>query len=286
MVFAWAFRPLEDVVSWFDAQLQGRDPDEVLQEHARYIRAARVDAALDALAGPYGCRRFVVRFAAKGRTVVFLDLETLALPFGGGPPPDDPSGERVANLEKALSRLHANMSLGPKWQRGAFAYLRDASGATELIPAFDDDADEARLERLPMPGPPGHPLEDTATDTLFALRARDMARVLAATRALPVDWETWEVDEDIGLTLHFADGSVRKHRCLVLATFEARWSRFTWRAKEPLGSENLFKTPAFPCTLDKAIELGLLSTALVGGDWMFMQPFDEQGGQLIVAVRR
>ena len=47
-------------MSWFAAQSEGRDPQELSRELGRYLRAARVDRALDGLAGAFGCRRFLV----------------------------------------------------------------------------------------------------------------------------------------------------------------------------------------------------------------------------------
>jgi len=128
-------------------------------EHGRFLRAAGVGAALDALSGAFGVRRYVVRFGESDGRVRVSGVDTVALGCGGGPPPADPKGERIAKLEKALTALHRNMSTGPRWETGAIAVLRNAENVTDILPLFDEDAAEARLADLPNPGPPGHPLE-------------------------------------------------------------------------------------------------------------------------------
>ena len=53
-------------MSWFARQAQTSTPEKVTRDQGRYLRAAGVDRALDQWAGPYGVRRFVVRFADGG----------------------------------------------------------------------------------------------------------------------------------------------------------------------------------------------------------------------------
>jgi|GEM_PF-1770739 len=275
-------------MSWFERQLHGRTPAEVQREHARYLRASGLLPALDQLSGPYGCRRFAVRFEHRGGKVRLLGIEGVPLAWGGGPPPHDHSGRLTEAVERSLQRLHANMFVGPRWTRGIVAYLRDAHGVTQVIPAFDEDSDAVDPVDLPVPGPPGHPLEDPDTRQLLALHVRDMQRVHAVTRAKPVDWDWWEVQDDHQLILHYDDDTRADptFRCLVLATFETRRSRFTWVSPNPIGHAAVFSTPTFAATLDASMELGLLACAVVGADWLLVQPYDDEGSQLLVAVYR
>jgi hypothetical protein len=272
-------------MGWFDRMREGRDPAEVLREQGRYVRAARVDRALDLLAGPYGCRRFLVRFGARGLKVRLEGVEAVPLAWGGGPPPADPRGERGAELERCLTMLHRNMATGPRWERGAIAYVRDALGRTEITPAFDDDADVVVVDDLPAAGPPGHPLEDPSLPRLLALHEARIAELHQRGRAVVDDWDWWEVVDDRTLVLHYeSPPRSRSLRCVTLATFEPRHGRFTWRMEEAAFPEPPFALGSFASTLDAAVELGLLTTARMNGRWLFMHAVDDHGAQLLVAV--
>jgi hypothetical protein len=261
---------------------------ERLREQGRYLRAAGVDRALDALSGPFGVRRFVLRFQHQGGRVRVGSLEAVPLGFGGGPPPADPGQQRLSRVERALDMLHRNMSTGPRWSRGAIAYLRDAQGHTEIVPVFDEDADVVSLDDLPVPGPPGHPLEAREHQLDLERYGEALSEVHAQTRALAMDWDWWEVEDAGGLCCHW-DGPPareRRHAGVVLGTWDPRPSRWTWRATGgPLLAGPAYETSQFPATFDAAMELGLLTTARLGGRWLFVGEVDD-GVQLFVAVRR
>jgi hypothetical protein len=272
-------------MSWFAAQSEGRDPQELSRELGRYLRAARVDRALDGLAGAFGCRRFLVRFVLRSGKVRLEGVEAVPLGWGGGPPPPDPRGDRRAELERCLTMLQRNMSTGPRWERGALAYLRDAQGRTEIIPTFDDDADLVVLDDLSAPGPPGHPLEDPAYGELLALHEAKMGELHQRSRQVAEDWDWWEVRDDRLLVLHYdAPPSERRLRCLTLATFEPAKGRFTWRTDGALFPEVPFQPGSFAATLDAAVELCLLATARMGGRWLLVQEVEDGGAQLLVGV--
>ncbi|MBO86282.1 MAG: hypothetical protein CL927_13065 [Deltaproteobacteria bacterium] len=273
-------------MGWFERQVGSRDAAEVNREHARYVRASKVVECLDDLAGPFGCRRFLVRFERLGGRVRIVAIDAATLSWGGGPPPSDPNHRKRDALERALNRLHANMSLGPGWNRGVFAYVRDAHGVTEVNPAFDEDSDIAQLETLPVPGPPGHPLEEKSTLDLLAIHTARMHRIVVASRGKASDWDWWEVDDDTRLTLHYEGHPSRTLKCMVLATHETHASRFTWHSPRPVGSETVFQTPTFASTFDASMEVGFLSCAALDAEWLFVQPYDDRGGQLLVAVFR
>jgi hypothetical protein len=122
----------------------------------------------------------------------------------------------------------------------------------------------------------------------LAIHRSAILRMMAATRSKAVDWEWWEVDDETRLTLHYTDDSVpsRSLQCQVLATHEGHASRFTWQCARPVGSAAIFETPTFASTLDASMELGFLACAVLDAQWLFVQPFDDQGGQLLVAVFR
>ncbi len=273
-------------MGWLDENSRGRDPKEFGHELGRYLRAARVDKALDGLAGPFGCRRFLVRFSLRGTKVRLDQLQAVPLAWGGGPPPGDPRGERREGLERSLNMLHRNMSTGPAWQRGAVAYLRDAQGRTEIIPVFDEDADVVDFDDLGAPGPPGHPLEDPSYGELLACHEEAIGRIHARTRTHPYEWDWWEIQDDRMLVLHQEEnpGAEQKLHCRTLGTFEPRLGRFTWRVDQALFPEAPFAVGAFAATLDAAMELGLLSAARMGAAWLFVQSVDEHNTQLLAVV--
>jgi hypothetical protein len=256
---------------------------------ARQIQETGVSEALDALAGPFGLRRFVVHFELVGAQVRVSGLDAVPLRIGGGPPPADLNGERMAALEQALGRLQRSMEA---WRMGAIGYVRDARGKTRLLPVFGEEARNARVDTLPMPGPPAHPLE---THEYLHLRESLVApcrQVHSRSQAMGQDWEDWEIKADTQLILHLeldASGEptrTRQHSCQVLGTFDPTWMRFTWRVEEPLFREGVFDLGDFSSTWDAAMELGLLCTARLEAQWLFVQPIDDRGSVLLVSVFR
>ena len=61
-------------MGWFDRQLDGREPEALDDELGRLVRAAGVDRCLHTICGPYGIRRFVIRFELKGDRVGLVQL--------------------------------------------------------------------------------------------------------------------------------------------------------------------------------------------------------------------
>ena len=256
---------------------------------AKQIQDTGVSEALDILAGPFGLRRFVVQFALVGTQIRIQGLEAVPLRIGGGPPPPDLSGEKMEALEKALGRLHRDSG---DWRQGAIGYVRDARGKTRLLPVFGRDSSDARVDTLPMPGPPAHPLETPVYLKLRESLVAPCKEVYARSQAIGSPWEEWEVEDDTALHLHIAlDASgeprrTRSHPCQVLGTYEPAWSRFTWRLEEALFPEQAFALGDFSCTWDAAMELGLICAARLSADWLFVQPVDDRGTVLLVAVYR
>lgn len=255
-------------MGWFERQAMGRSAREVEREHARYFRAAKVPDALAALAGPYGVRRFLVRFARQGAAVRVQAIDAVPLQWGGGPPPEDLTGQKRQALARALTRLHKNMALGPRWERGVVGYLRDREGQEQIMPLFDEDADMADLSKLPAPQPPGHPLEDPSYGGLIANFEPRMHAVHARTAMIGGAWEVWELEEH-DLVLHYPD-EIRRHRCQVLGTFDAGRKRFMWQSEGALFPEPPFADRAFSCDWNGANELCLLAAARLDADWLFV----------------
>lgn len=279
-------------MAWFAQQIGAATPAAAQRELGRYLRAAGVVRTVDALCGPFGVRRFVLRFRARGGSVRVESIEAVPLQHGGGPPPQDPRGQRMAALERALTALHRNMSTGPAWDHGAIGVLRDAQGRSELIPTFQDDADVVILDNLPVPGPPGHPLESRHYLYELERHAVDIQQVLQQTHAQAMDWDTWEVTDEGMLVAHWQPEPeapptrTLRARCIVLGTYQPHHARWTWQTPQPLFEGPVCSTPQFPATLDAAMELGLLMTAKVGGRWLFSGTYDDHGSQLLVAVQR
>ena len=94
-------------------------------------------------------------------------------------------------------------------------------------------------------------------------------------------------DDDVRLTLHYDDPPApsRHHRCHVLATFETRFSRFSWHTA-PIAGSPVFSAAPFAATFDASLELGLLASSILGAAWLMIQPYDEHDSQLLVAVYR
>jgi hypothetical protein len=278
-------------MGWFERHSGGRPAEEAQREIARQVRAAGVDRGVDALCGPYGCRRFLLRFGARGGAVRVSAVEAVPLAWGGGPPPAEGRDAALAVVERSLGVLHRNMAVRTPWERGALALVRDAHGRTSLTALFDDDADAASLDQLPAPGPPGHPLERPETRRLLADWEGPVQALHARTRAAPPVWDDWEVLDDT--TLVFTEGEgpagaeparTRRLPCRTLATWEARGSRFTWQTGAPLFDDPLFAERPFPAPFDAATELCLLAGAMLGARTLFIQPVDDAGTVLIVAV--
>ena len=271
-------------MGWFERHLEGRPPEDLETEIGRYIRASGVDRALIQMCGPFGVRRFVIRYAQDGDLIKLTDLETHPLPFGGGPP--DPRGaeEGLQPLEAAVTRLHRNMVNALPWSRGAVAVTRDAEDNLEIIPLFDEDADGAILADLGVPGPPGHPLEDNAYRDMIAGNEAGMASVHGQTSRRRGSWTSWDVtDEDRALVLGHSTGKTR-HRATVLGTFHPSRSRFEWATPSPLFEDAVYQVQMFSTTMDALMELCFVTTARLGADWLFMDTFNDKDDIVLISI--
>jgi len=271
-------------MGWFERHLDGRDPEELETEIGRYLRAAGVDRALTQMCGPFGVRRFVIRYAMEAERVVLTDLETHPLPFGGGPP--DPRGaeEALQPLEAAITRLHRNMLTSMPWTRGAVAVIRDAEDHLDIVPLFDEDADAAQLADLDIPGPPGHPLEGMEYQQMIAGNEAGMATVHGQTSRRRGSWTGWEVPEENDALVLQHDGGSTRHRAQVLGTFHPSRLRFEWASENSLYDEPIFTTPVFSITMDVMMEFGFAVTARLGADWLFMDEYNDKGDIVLISV--
>jgi hypothetical protein len=271
-------------MSWFERNLKGRNPDELDKELGRYLRASGVDRALMQMCGSYGCRRFVIRYEVQGNSVVLTDMETHPLPFGGGPP--DPRGaeEGFQPLAAAINRLHQNMSTSLAWSRGAVGVLRDAQDRVEILPLFDEDADEAGLGDLEVPGPPGHPLEGHPYRDMIDANEAGMGAVHGETSRRRGSWTGWSIsDDDATLTLEHRTGTTR-HRVRVLGTFHPGSNRYVWATGGALFDEPVFESTSFSATMDAVVELGMATCSRLGATWVFMESIGAEGDMVVVAA--
>jgi hypothetical protein len=271
-------------MGWFDRQLSGREPEDLEDELGRFVRASGVDRALTTICGPFGVRRFVIRFEQRGDVVTLTDLETHPLPMGGGPP--DPRGaeEGIQPLEAAINRLHRNMSTSLPWTRGAVAVIRDALDQLEIMPLFDDDADDAALADLGLPEGPGHPLEGHAYREMVAANEAGMQAVHSETSRRRGSWTDWEITaDDQTLVLEQGTGSARL-KTRVLGTYHPSSSRFAWATEAPLFDEQLYNTGSFSATLDAVMELGMSTAARLGSSWLFLETLGDGDDIVLAAV--
>ena len=272
-------------MSWFERN-EAKIPGELIHELARYIRAAGVDRALQEYSGAFGVRRFMIRFSYVAGRVSVSAMDTLPLQIGGGPPPADQGGRRKKKVEAALTRLYHNMFSTLGWTHGAIGFLRNADNQHSVVPFFDEDAVQAQLSVLPTPKQ-GHPLEAPAYRKLVGSMEAQLAPVMARTQAVSPEWDLWEIN---GSQLHLIFGSeenpsdVLQRRCKVLATFSLRQKQWKWQVSEPLFSEEVFCWESIILSFDSAMELGLLSTARLGADWLFVSEVEEGDLTLFVSV--
>jgi hypothetical protein len=270
-------------MSWFQNALRGMSAEQAAREHGRLLRESGVDRAVEELAGPFGLRRFLLTFQRQGAGVRLRGIEAVALGWGGGPPPEDPGGHRAERIERALSALGRAMTPRWPWSRGAVGYTRRASGSGHLVVLFDEDADPYHLDQLPLPGPPGHPLEGPAWLAQLAQSEAAIAALRQRSQAIFADWESWQIRGDRELLLSWP-GRSQNLRCLTLATLEPAAQRYTWRTEAPLWAGPPFDAPPFSCSVEAAFELCSYSAARLGARWLFAQPLEEGEVLLFASV--
>lgn len=269
-------------MSWFERQTMQQSAQSVERDQARYMRAAKVPEALENLAGPYGVRRFLVRFARQGVRIRIQAVEAIGLQHGGGPPPTDPTGQRREGLAKALTRLHKNMSVGPRWDRGVIGYLRGRNGEANIMVLFDEDAEQVTLANLPPPPSHGHPLEDPSYVHLIAQHEHIMHQIHSRTTMLGGQWDVWDLDGHT-LTLNYG-AETRRHNCQVLGVQDNSRQRYLWQSEDALFPEAAFSERVFSCDWNAANELSLLAAARLEAEWLFVGALEDDR-TLFAAVR-
>ena len=272
-------------MTWFErnADYFHQDP---LSEVARLIRAAGLENALHFFSGPFGVRRILIHFAQQGTSIKVKGIEAVPLQYGGGTPPPDPDRSRIQKVEQALKRLHMNMSMGATWSRGSIGFVRDCDNRHTIIPFFDEDQDLASLEVLPIPES-GHPLEDPVYSRLLAMNETKVEQVWTRTSAMSPEWDVWDI---AGNELRLIFGSydfpneIWRRRVMVLGTFQFQQQSFNWQVEEPLFEETIYCWEHFLCSWDASMELGILTTARLGGSWLFVSEVESQELALFAAV--
>jgi len=232
------------------------------------LQQAGVYDAVFNICGPFGVRRFVVRFESKGHTIDITEIETLPLQYGGGAP-QATTPQNMKILKQTLKTLKHKMSGWATWEQGVLGVVRNCDNEMQVIPFFDSDVEGISVEHLPTP-PQGHPLEDRAYLHLKASVQAQLEPVFMNTNAISHDWKEWEIDENI-LTLVYEDdieSTVERKRCQVLATLDQD-GVWAWQVSEPLFSEEVFCWEYFLCDWDSAVELGMVCVARLNGTWLF-----------------
>jgi hypothetical protein len=258
---------------WFDRHLHEDDLDDALRMLDRAVARARLAEALDAASGPYGLRRYGVRFELRNGKARVIGLDTAPLPRGGGPPAPDAFDRGARAVEGAIDALRKALPAPWSFERGVVAYLRNADGTRALALRFDEDADAFRLDELRQPRGEPHPLEDPAYAR--ALAAWD-ARIAPLRARWTVASGEWSLNGG-----HLAlEG--RKVRAVPLATHTD--GRFAWLVDQPVAEEAPFVEPEVVAPFSDAAALALFAAARLGCVGVFQGAL-EGGGVLFVGLR-
>jgi hypothetical protein len=262
---------------WFDRHVADGDDDAALAALDRAVGRSRLVEALGAASGPYGLRRFGVRFELRGGRARIAGLETAPLPRGGGPPASSTFDANARALEGALDALHRSIPAPFGFDRGVAGFVRDADGRPTLSLRFDEDADAFRLSELPMPRGEPHPLEDPA-----------YARALAAwdSRIAPLRARWTVARDDWSLTSGVLASDGVRTRAVPLAI----WSdgRFAWRVESPVAEEAPFVEPELVVPLADAGTLALFAATRLGCVGLFqgtLEGAEGAGGVLFAGLR-
>lgn len=270
-------------MSWLERQIvtYGEGFGNDLQ---RYLQAAGVDRAMHGLAGNFGVRRFMIRFARQGNLISVLEVESVALQFGGGKPSAQ-NRETIAEVERALTRLQNNMLGGPTWHHGVIGLVRDSDNQQQLYPFFDEDADKISINELPVPDT-GHPLEGPEYRRLRDSMEAQIMPIVQRSNSTAHGWDIWQIQGE-ELFLVYGDPqqpeNIVRKKCRVLGTFGADYY-WEWQVENPLFDEEVFCWENFLCDWDAAVELGFVCTARLQADWLFFSVVEGADVTLFVAV--
>lgn len=271
-------------MSWFDRQSKTLGID-LSQSIGRYLRSSGIDASLNELSGPFGVRRFLIHFRLTQARIQITDIQSLPLQYGGGSPLDM-TPDMQAKLERSLIKLHQNMSVGPSWTEGALGFIRNNDNQHTIVPFFDEDVPLATLDLLPVPDE-GHPLESPEYRKLLGSNEAQIEPIWARTNTFAHEWDEWEVDKGELRLIYGSQESpteVLKKRCQVLATFDSASSKWTWQSEGPLFPEETFAWQEFVCDWNASMELGGLTSARLGADWLFVSSVEGSNLVLFAAV--
>lgn len=258
---------------WFDRHVADGDEDAALTALDRAVARSRLVELLLTASGPYGLRRFGVRFELRGGRARIAGLETAPLPRGGGPPAANAFDAHARMLEGALDALHRALPAPFAFDRGVAGFVRDADGRPTLSLRFDEDADAFRLAELPMPRGEPHPLEDPAF--VRALAAWD-----ARTAPLRARWTVARDDWSLTNGVLVSDGL--RGRAVAIATWTD--ARFTWCLDRPAADEAPFVEPELDVPLADAGTLALFAATRLGCVGMFQGAL-EAGGVLFAGLK-
>ncbi len=261
-------------MSWLENQV-AQHGEKFEEQLIQVLDLSGVYSTVFQLCGPFGVRRFILRFEYQVRGLTISELENLPLHYGGGSP-TAATRDNLEQVRTSLAELHSKMSEWAPWKKGLLSIVRDCDNQIQVIPFFDEDCALISVEHLPMP-PQGHPLEGREYLQLQGSLQAQLEPVYLNTQAISHDWTEWAIDEEM-LTLLYAEQygqEVERKRCQVLATFDASgvWS---WQVSEPLFSEDVFCWEGFVCDWEAAVELGMVCVARLKGAWLFFSLVSEE----------
>lgn len=269
-------------MSWFD---RNRGEIAVAEAWARLnevVEQSRLGAAVQLASGPYGLRRFVVRFEVRGGRPRVTDLESEPLSKGGGPPNAASFAANVGAIEAALGQILRRFPTPFTWDRGALGVVRGSEGFS-LSFRFDEDADAYRLAELPYPTGEPHPLEEPAYVAALAAWERRIDPVRARWLS-PGREDTWTLDQN-RLTISGPAGN-RVLGVDPVAIYWPRGSRFEWLVETPVGEEAPFVEPVLTVEASGAMELAVFAAARMKRVGVFQAEIGGEKGEILFAALR
>ncbi|MEN9786582.1 MAG: hypothetical protein RLZZ299_1846 [Pseudomonadota bacterium] len=261
-------------MAWFDRQVGDGGVDAAMSALDAAVERSGLLAALEAVSGPHGLRRFVVRFEVRGAGVKLLGVDSAQLPRGGGPPAWFDAHAR--DVEQSLVALRRALPAPWTFREGAVGFVRGSDPRRSLVLRFDEDSAGFGLAELPMPTGEPWPPEDPAYVRAAAAWDGRIAPVRAA-------WSVAEADEDWSI----AEGRLERPGrppvpVLVLAVLDGEG--FAWHLDTPAGDEAPFCEPELQVPYATAIELAMFAAARLGCVGGF-QGVDTTGALVLAGVR-
>ncbi len=268
-------------MSWFDRSRGELSTEDAWRRLGDVVEQARVGAALHVASGPYGLRRYLVRFELRGGRPRVTGLESEPLPKGGGPPTPSAFDAHVGAVEAALGQLHRRLPSPFTFERGVVGVVRGEDGEVVLSFRFDEDGDTFRLAELPMPTGATYPVEDPRYVKALAAWESRIAPVRARW-VVPGREDTWSFEG--GKLTIVGPAGVRVLAADLLAIYWPRGARFEWLVAEPVGDEPPFVEPVLTLEAGAAMELAVFAAARLRRTGVFQATIEGERGEILFAA--